>query len=172
MKQIGIFLITSIIAISLLNACGPSEEEIKQREQARQDSLEKVRQQRMEQQRQDSIQQARQDSIEAAKKRERERNNIEYASDGAFSVQVGSWRSSDKAQKQAQEWKNRGYEHAYVVKYGKVETGNIWFRIRLGQVATMDMAKKLQEKIMRKHNEKGWITNTKADTVKVMKPED
>ncbi len=91
MKRVVIFLITSAMAISMLQACGPSEEEIQQREQARQDSLERVKQQRLEQQRQDSIEQARQDSIEAAKK-ERERNRIEYDSNGAFAVQVEAWR--------------------------------------------------------------------------------
>jgi guanylate kinase len=86
MKRIVIFLITSALVISLLNACGPSEEEIERREQARQDSLEQVRQQRLEQQRQDSIEQARQDSIQAAEKREKERNRIEFDSEGSFSV--------------------------------------------------------------------------------------
>lgn len=166
MKQIGIYLVTSIIAISLLNACGPSEEEIKQREQARQDSLEKVRQQRMEQQRQDSIQQARQDSIEAAQKRQRERNRIEFASDGAFAVQVEAWRSRDKAKAQVQKWVDRGYENAYVVKFGNEATGNIWFRVRLGQLPSMEMAKKLEDKLMREYNAKSWITMANGDQVK------
>jgi cell division septation protein DedD len=162
------------MAISMLQACGPSEEEIRQREQARQDSLERVKQQRLEQQRQDSIEQARQDSIEAAK-RERQRNRIEYDSNGAFAVQVEAWRSENKAEAQIQKWVDRGYENAYVVKMGNEETGNIWFRVRLGRVATKDMAEKLQDKLMRNHNEKSWISmamdeqapNTaEADTMK------
>lgn len=140
MKRVVIFLITSAMAISMLQACGPSEEEIQQREQARQDSLERVKQQRLEQQRQDSIEQARQDSIQAAKERERERNRIEYDSNGAFAVQVEAWRSKNKAEAQVQKWVDRGYENAYVVKMGNEETGDIWFRVRLGQVATKDMA--------------------------------
>lgn len=158
MKRIVIFLITSFIAISLLNACGPSEEEQQRREQARQDSLEQVRQQRLEQQRQDSIEQARQDSIEAAKKRERERNRIEFASDGSYSVQVEAWRSRHKAEAQVQKWVERGYENAYVVKYGNEETGDIWFRVRLGRLATKDMAQKLKDKLQREYNERSWIS--------------
>ncbi|WP_138431301.1 SPOR domain-containing protein [Fodinibius saliphilus] len=160
MKRIVIFLVTSSIAIGLLNACGPSEEEKQRREQARQDSLEQVRQQRLAEQRQDSIEQARQDSIAAAKKRERERNRIEFDSEGAFSVQVEAWRSKDKAQSQIQKWKDRGYENAYVVKYGKEETGNIWFRVRLGHLATKEMAQKLQDKLQRNHSEQSWISMT------------
>ncbi|NGP89128.1 SPOR domain-containing protein [Fodinibius halophilus] len=158
MKRLVIFLVTSSIAIGLLNACGPSEEEKKRREQARQDSLEQVRQQRLAQQRQDSIEQARQDSIKAAEKRKRERNRIEFDSDGAFSVQVEAWRSKHKAQSQIQKWKDRGYENAYVVKYGTEETGDIWFRVRLGHLATKEMAQKLKDKLQRKHNEQSWIS--------------
>ena len=164
MKQITIFLITAIISIGLLNACGPSEEEIQQREEARQDSLEKVRQQRLEQQRQDSIQQARQDSIEAAKERKRERNRIEFDSDGAFAVQVEAWRSRDKAEAQVQKWVDRGYENAHVVKFGNEETGDIWFRVRLGHLATMDMAEKLEAKIKREYDEPSWTSMAKQDS--------
>ncbi len=167
MRQIAIFLISSFIAISLLNACGPSEEEIQQREQARQDSLERVRQQQLEQQRQDSIAQARQDSIEAAKKREIERNRIEFASEGAFAVQVESWRSEEKAQSQVQKWVERGYENAYVVKFGSEETGNIWFRVRLGRLATEEMAQKLQDKLQREYNAESWTSMATGDDVDV-----
>lgn len=157
MKQIVTFLIVSLVSVSLLNACGPSEEEIRQREQARQDSLEQVRQQQLQQQRQDSIQQARQDSLEAAQ-RERERNRIEYDSEGAFSVQVEAWRSRDKAQAQVQKWKDRGYENAYVVKTGNEETGNIWFRVRLGRVASLEMAEKLEAKVQSNYDTRAWTS--------------
>ncbi|MEL7833467.1 SPOR domain-containing protein [Fodinibius sp. Rm-B-1B1-1] len=163
MKRIVIFLITSAIAISMLQACGPSEEEIERREQARQDSLERVEQQRLEKQRQDSIEQARQDSIEAAK-RERERNRIEYDSNGKFAVQVEAWRSEVKAEQQVQKWADRGYENAYVVKMGNEETGDVWFRVRLGRVATEAMAEKLQDKLMRNYNEKSWVSLLKEET--------
>lgn len=163
MKRIVIFLITSSIAISLLNACGPSEEEIQRRKQARQDSLEQVRQQKLAQQRQDSIEQARQDSIAAAKKRKRERNRIEFDSDGAYAVQVEAWRSKDKAEARLQKWIDRGYENAYVVKTGNEETGNIWFRVRLGHLATKEMAKKLEDKLMRKYNTPSWTSLTKGN---------
>lgn len=159
MKRIVIFLITSAMAISMLQACGPSEEEIQRREQARQDSLERVKQQRLEQQRQDSIEQARQDSIEAAK-RKRERNRIEYDSNGAFAVQVEAWRSKEKAEAQIQKWVDRGYENAYVVKMGNEENGDVWFRVRLGRVATKQMAEKLQNKLMDNHDAKSWISMT------------
>lgn len=166
MNKTVIFLVVFAFAVSILNACGPSQKEKQRREQARQDSLERVRQQRLEQQRQDSIAQARQDSIQAAKERERERNRIEFAPNGAYSVQVESWRSHDKAQAQVKKWKDRGYENAYVVKYGNEDTGDVWFRVRLGRLATKDMAQKLQDKLQREYQAKSWVSLLKSDTAK------
>ncbi len=158
MRQALIFLIASAIAVGMLNACGPSEEEIQQREQARQDSLEQVRQQQLEQQRQDSIEQARQDSIRAAEEREEERNNIEFDENGRFAVQVESWRSEEKAQAQVEKWQERGFENAFVVQHGQEETGNIWYRVRLGRVASLDMAQKLQGKLENDHQARSWVS--------------
>ena len=141
-----------------MSACGPSEEEIQQREQARQDSLEQVRQQRMQQQRMDSIAQARQDSIAAAKKKEEERRQMSFNTTGDFSLQVEAWRSQDKAQAQVQKWKDRGFENAYVVKYGKEETGNIWFRVRLGLTDTRERAEQLGQNLKEEYNTEYWVS--------------
>lgn len=172
MKRIVIFLVVSAFSISLLNACGPSKEEKQRREQARQDSLARVRQQRLEQQRQDSIAQARQDSIQAAQERERERNRIEFNPNGPFAVQVESWRSRDKAQAQVQKWKDRGYENAYVVKFGNEDTGNVWFRVRLGRLATKEMAEKLRDKLQREYSAQSWTSMAKEDTAEDMSKPD
>lgn len=175
MKQLIYFVVTAVITISVMNACGPSEEELERRQQARQDSIEQARQDSLEQARKDSIAQARQDSIEAAKRRKarlRELNRIEYEEDGPISVQVGSWRSKQKAQEQSKVWKQRGYENAYVVQYGEENTGNVWFRVRLGKVGTMKMAEKLVAKIERNHGKMPtWIapeqpSSTMPDTMK------
>lgn len=163
MKRIGTFFILSAVTLGMLNACGPSEEEIQQREQARQDSLEQVRQQQLQQQRQDSIQQARQDSIEAAE-REKERNRIEFDSNGSYSVQVEAWRSQEKAEEQVQKWVDRGYENAYVVEMGNEETGDIWFRVRLGRVASQEMADKLEAKLQEEYNARSWTSVLNKDT--------
>lgn len=162
MKQVIIYLITAALAISMFTGCGPSEEEVQQREQARQDSLEQMRQQRLAEQRQDSIEQARQDSIAAAKKEEEERNRIEFDSDGSFAVQVEAWRSEEKAEAQVQKWIDRGYENAYVVKHGNEDTGDVWFRVRLGHLGTKEMAEKLRNKLQEEYNEPSWISVTNS----------
>lgn len=157
MRSLLIFTIAAFISISLLNACGPSEEEIRQREQARQDSLEQVRQQQLEQQRMDSIAQARQDSIEAVRQKEKERRQISFNTTGNFALQVEAWRSQEKAQAQVDKWKERGFENAYVVKHGNEATGDVWFRVRLGKTDTKEQAQELGNSLKEGYGAEFWI---------------
>lgn len=166
MKTISVYLLTTITLVGMLTACGPSQEEQRQREQARQDSLEQVRQQQLEQQRQDSIarakEQARQDSLEAAKKREEEQQ-IQFDPDGPLAVQVEAWRSREKAQAQVSKWKERGFPNAYVVKHGNEETGDVWFRVRLGRVPSLTIADRLGKQLQQEYNEKYWVAEVQGE---------
>lgn len=159
MKQWVILLIISVISIGMLNACGPSEEEQRRAEQARQDSLEQVRQQRLEQQRKDSIAQAREDSLAAMEKEEEEGQiDVTFDPDGAYAVQVEAWRSQQKAESQVDKWVNRGFENAFVVKHGQEETGDIWFRVRLGRLSSQQAARELQEQLKEQYEAPSWIS--------------
>lgn len=160
MRQLIVFTIAAFTIISLMNACGPSEEEIRQREQARQDSLEQVRQQRLQQQRMDSIAQARQDSIDAAQQQQEERRQMSFNTAGNFSLQVEAWRSQEKAQAQVDKWKERGFENAYVVKHGDEATGDIWFRVRLGKTDTKEQAQQLGNNLKEEYGADFWISTT------------
>lgn len=162
MKTLLIYLLTAITLIGLMNACGPSaEEQQRQRQQALRDSLERVRLQQFQQQRMDSIARAQAvaDSIAAAEREaEQARRQIQFNPDGKLAVQVEAWRSEDKAQTQVSKWRGRGFENAYVVKHGNAETGDIWFRVRLGRVSTMEMAQRLGANIQAEYNENYWIS--------------
>lgn len=149
--------------IGLMNACGPSEEEQRRQAQARQDSLERVRQQRMEQRRLDSLAQVRQDSIAAAQQAEKERSQIQFDKNGPFAVQVEAWRSEDKAQGQIEKWKGRGFDNAYVVKSGDENTGEVWFRVRLGRFATLDMAHQFQNQLQEDYQAQSWVSSTNQE---------
>lgn len=167
MKQTSIYLLTVTVIISLVSACGPSQEEQQRREQARQDSLEQVRQQQLEQQRQDSIaaaeRQARADSIAAAKKKEAEKASIKFDPNGPIAVQVEAWRSREKAQAQVSKWQERDFPNAYVVKHGNADTGDIWFRVRLGRVSSKSMADRLGTQIQEEYNEPYWIAEVQGE---------
>lgn len=156
-----------LIIFSLFSACGENnkaqQQALQQAKQARQDSLERARQ--MRQQRMDSLAAARADSIAAAKaesKKEKSQSifNPQQAAvnqNGHYSVQVGAWRSKDKAQRLAETWQSRGFENAYVAKYGVVETGNIWFRVRLGKYFTRQEAHKLQTWLTQNYQTHSWV---------------
>ncbi|MFU8812733.1 MAG: SPOR domain-containing protein [Balneolaceae bacterium] len=157
MKTPILFLLTACLSIGLLQACGdsgPSQEEIQQRLQAERDSLEQVYAQQLEQARLDSIAQAQADSIAA----EEERRRVQYSETGPYLVQVAAWRSPAKAQQQADAWMERGYERAFVVEYGTPETGDVWYRVRIGRFETRDMAERVQDNLRQDHDAQSWIS--------------
>lgn len=163
-----------ILFIFLAIGCGPSQEELQrqqeQEQQARLDSLEQVWEEEMEQMRQDSLAQVEQERLEReaaeseAEEEEAEEESLEitWQTNGAFTVQVRSWRSQERAQEHANHWIDRGYPHAYVVKHGDETVGDVWFRVRLGNVGSYAMAKRLQEKIQKEHRTQSWIANSDA----------
>lgn len=156
MKDFKSIIGLSILVIILIQACGPTEEELRQREQARLDSLQRVQVEQLEQARMDSMNVAQQQAEQLALA-EAERRNITYSSDGPFSIQVGSWRSEEKANEMIEKWKSNGFENAYSVKFGSEETGDVWFRVRLGNVATIADAEKLQALVKEDFDMDTWI---------------
>jgi cell division septation protein DedD len=160
MKKYTILLLAVIFITGGVVGCGPSEEEQRKAEQARQDSLEQLRQEQLEQERQDSI--ARADSIKAAeeaKKAEEEekRMDVAFDEDGNYAVQVEAWRSQRKAEEQIEKWQDRGFENAFVVQHGNEETGDVWFRVRLGRLSTQEDARNLQTRIKENYGADSWI---------------
>lgn len=148
-----------LLIAGLLWGCGPSEQEIQRREQARQDSLEQVRQDsldRLRRQRQDSIAQAKTDSMEMETQAS---TNVSFTANGRFSVQVESWRSQQKAQSRAEAWKERGFDQATVVQHGDESTGDVWFRVRLGNLQNREAAQQAQETLQEEYQAQSWIAS-------------
>lgn len=158
MKTALLYLITGAIFIVMLQGCGPSEEELREQERARQqainDSLALVYEAQMEEMRRDSIEQARQDSIAEAE----ERSVIEYSETGNYVVQIEAWRSEEKASRQANTWRDRGFEHVFVAQFGDEESGELWYRVRFGRFETEEMAKNLQHMLAEEYNKESWVS--------------
>lgn len=154
MKKWSHIITISVLGVFVIQACGPSESELQEREQARLDSLERVR---VEQTRLDSIATV-QRIFEEERRAAAERQIFNYTSDGSYTVQVGSWRSQTKANEMADEWKSRGFENAYTTQYGKEETGDIWFRVRLGRLATEEDAIRLQNVVTEDYDVQAWVS--------------
>lgn len=158
MKSSALYILTIILGLALIQGCGPEEAEVERDQQAIQDSLEQAYQAELQQMRRDSIEQARADSIAAAEEMARQRNQINYSENGEFIVQIEAWRSEVKAQQQANQWNNRGYDRAFVVRYGNEDTGNIWYRVRIGRFDTRQMAERLQDKLREEHGATSWVS--------------
>ena len=156
MKNLALYFFTALLSIALLQACGEqqNEAEIERDQQAVQDSLERVYEAEMEQMRRDSVEQARADSIAA----EEERRRVDFSDSGEFVVQVEAWRSQVKAQVQAEEWKNRGYDRSFVVTYGDQDTGDVWYRVRIGRFETREMAERFENKLSEVYNAQSWVS--------------
>lgn len=105
----------------------------------------------------DSIAQARQDSLEAVQQQQKERRQMSFNTTGDFALQVEAWRSQEKAQAQVNKWKERGFENAYVVKHGNESTGDIWFRVRLGNTDTKEQAQQLGNDLKEEYGADFWI---------------
>lgn len=159
MKTAIIYIFTLTLSLLMLQACGQEDAEIEPDQQAVQDSLEQAYEAEIEQMRQDSIARAEADSIEAEEEERREQaNQIEYDEDGDFVVQIEAWRSEVKAQQQAEEWKERGYDQSFVVTYGDEDTGDVWYRVRIGQFDTREMAERLSSKLEEEHDTRSWVS--------------
>jgi len=146
MKNITLQTVACLIILGLFQACGESEAERQAREKARLDSLRAVQQAEI-----DALIRAQQDSIDAANQpmvEDDENNGMSYNGvvfdeNGDYVVQVGAWRSETKANGFVQEWSGRGYENAYTVRVGNEETGDVWFRVRIGFLSTKEDAESL-----------------------------
>lgn len=146
-----------------------NEDQQRKAEQARQDSLRKVREQRMAQQRQDSLARAKADSMTEqqsgnssdSRSQQEDRMNVSFDQDGAYTIQVEAWRSKRKAQSQVDKWVNRGFENAFVVQYGNEQSGDIWYRVRLGRLSSQQSAKQLQSRLKNKYGASSWVATAK-----------
>lgn len=159
MKTAFIYIITGAIAIMILHGCGPSEEELREQERARQqainDSLALVYEAQLEQMRLDSLEQVQQESIEETETR----SNIQYSENGNFVVQIEAWRSESKAERQATRWKERGFDRVFITEFDSQEAGEVWYRVRFGRFDTREMAKNLQQQLSEDYGLESWVGN-------------
>jgi septal ring-binding cell division protein DamX len=145
----------------LIQACGPSQEEIRAKEKVRQDSLARIeseRMARMEAERITNEQKEKEEKIAQAIIQEKESKKIEFTENGKYTVQVEASRSLATAEKEITIWKKRGFPDSYVIKHGNEETGDVWFRIRVGRFASKQMANKAAEIIFTDYKRKTWVT--------------
>ncbi|MCR9131150.1 MAG: SPOR domain-containing protein [bacterium] len=158
MKNVHIFSLSLVMLFFSLAACGESEEERQARLQAYQDSLRAVEQAKVAEmmaQMQDSIDAA--EAEEMPVEEEPESTSTGLVEDGNFVVQVGAWRSEEKAQSFVNKWADRNYPNAYVVKIGDESTGDVWFRVRVGDFNTKSEAENFGVELSSEINSGYWV---------------
>lgn len=74
---------------------------------------------------------------------------------GNYTVQVGSYASTEEAQAKVREMRNRGFNEAYVVPVKRA--GGDWHRVQFGSFPSPDWAKKSGEKLVRYQLAHGFI---------------
>lgn len=150
MKQILLLIMTLLVIAS----CGNEDETALRQEQARRDSLEAVQAAR-------NSQAGREAAAAAESSDSFDLSSVTYTTTGTFTVQVGAWRSEEKANQLAEVWKNRGFSQAYVERVGTPETGDVWFRVRLGRTASRTQADGMSAHVNSRYGVSSWVADYK-----------
>ncbi len=77
--------------------------------------------------------------------------------DGAFTVQVASWRSRWKAELDLQRYQDRGFD-AYIQRVHIPEKGGVWHRVRLGRFSSRETATEQAEALQEMLQAGYWIS--------------
>ena len=170
MKKIGSKTLFLAIGLMLIQACGPSEAEKRAAEQARMDSLRAVQQQQIAEQMaalQDSLDSTDGGEITtpAASKTEAKptmsSTTYKFVENGMYAVQVGAFRSEDKANGFVAKWADRDYPSSYVVKVGDEASGDVWFRVRIGFFGDKADAEALGAELAKEINSGFWVSKVR-----------
>lgn len=161
MKKLATISVMLLSLTLMIQACGPSQQEIEERERATRDSLARVQEMREAAAELAAKEEAETRIAEEVKldeeKVERDYSPIVFDNNGRFTLQVEAWRSENKAEQGVKRWKDRGFENAFVVQYGDETTGDVWFRIRLGRFGSHSMAQRQKNNIQSDFNIPAWI---------------
>ena len=155
MKNISLYTLLLAVTFITFTACGESEAERQAREQARLDSLRQIELQKVAE-----MMATIEDSTNAAIEAEpTEGSASSISEEGSYVIQVGSWRSEEKAQSFVDKWADRNYPSAYIIKTGNEETGDVWFRVRIGYFDTQESAREFGATLAAEINTGFWVAN-------------
>ncbi len=159
MKNFSLYTLLLAVTFMTLTACGESEAERQAREQARLDSLRLVEQQKVA-----AMMAELEDSTTMTESGEMEQmedktQSYSISESGSYVVQVGAWRSEEKAQSFVSKWSDRNYPSSYVIQTGNEATGDVWFRVRVGYFTTRDAAKEFGANLAGEINTGYWVAN-------------
>ncbi|MEX2404678.1 MAG: SPOR domain-containing protein [Balneolales bacterium] len=167
MKKYANYLVVFLSLVLMIQACGPTQQEIEERELAIQDSLASVQEEKeaaaelAAKQKEEKLEEEAEAEVEEVKLEEEQVEEdyspIIFDENGSYSLQVEAWRSEKVAEEGIKRWKDRGFDDAFVVQYGDESTGDIWFRIRLGRFGSRAMAQRQKDALVTDFDIPAWI---------------
>ncbi|XWN37006.1 MAG: SPOR domain-containing protein [Balneola sp.] len=166
MKNIGAKLLIAVLGFTIVTACGETEEERRAKERARMDSLRKVQQQQIAEEmarleEENNMESTESNDESATEEMKEETVGYTFMENGEYAVQVGAFRSEDKAKGYIAKWSDRNYPSAYTVKIGEEEYGDIWFRVRVGFFGSKEDAAKLGAELAKEINSGYWVSKVR-----------
>lgn len=165
MKNIGVKLLLVVLSFTMLQACGETEEERRAREQARMDSLRQAQQEQIAQEmarlEEENNSSEDADNSENIADTNQDNSGYTFAENGEYAVQVGAFRSEEKANGFISKWADRDYPNAYTVKIGEEEYGDVWFRVRVGYFSSKEDAAKLGQELAKEMNSGYWVSKVR-----------
>jgi septal ring-binding cell division protein DamX len=154
-------------------ACGPSPEEMRQKELARQDSLKRIQEQaaaaaKVETTETPSAAPAATNPAPvatqpAAAPTSKADDFVQFDANGKLTLQVEAWRNRKSAEKSVDKWKKRGIDNAYAVLLENPETGEIWYRVRIGKFKSKKWALKQQQLLKEQYQVESWLDNAESE---------
>lgn len=82
--------------------------------------------------------------------------------EGRFTVQVSSWRTRQAAERDAQRFRNHGYD-AYVQEAYLADRGETWYRVRIGRFTTKEEGHQLANDLTQLLEDGYWLDSYRAE---------
>ena len=161
MKNISLYTLLLAVSFMTFTACGESEAERQARIQAQMDSARIAEQEKIAEMMaayEDSVNAANPDGMEEMEEGA-PMGSSSISESGSYVVQVGAWRSEEKAQSFVDMWSDRNYPSSYVVQTGNEATGDVWFRVRVGYFDTRNAAQEFGANLSSEINTGYWVAN-------------
>jgi len=85
-----------------------------------------------------------------------------FSDDGIYAIQVRSEQNFTLAKKLKEEWIEKGFVDTYLQEFEDAESGETWYRIRLGNINTFQEAERIQQAILEQYETEVWIDDLRV----------
>lgn len=107
---------------------------------------------------------AKQDTTKQAMSEQQSRPKLEVTKteDGKYTIQVSSWRTRAAAEKDAQRFRNAGFD-VYIQKAYLPNRGGTWYRVRVGRFMTLEEGRQFAQQLQEMLESGYWLDVYRAE---------